>query len=103
MMTFVQISRTFGDCTAVYDVLLDREYTVRELINEILTRNEWGEIGVLQGAKRNLFDDPHCEYRYSELLSTLPDEYLNALSRRIVNNCRTDDALPQHVRSGVIS
>ncbi|MFR8358765.1 MAG: hypothetical protein ACLVEJ_26075 [Parabacteroides sp.] len=55
MMTFVQISRTFGDCTAVYDVLLDREYTVRELINEILTRNEWGEIGVLQGAKRNLF------------------------------------------------
>ena len=33
----------------------------------------------------------------------LTDEYLNALSRRIVNNCHTDDASPQHVRSGVIS
>ena len=86
MMTFVQISETFGDCTAVYDVFLDREYTVRELIDEILTRHEWGEIGILQGTKRNLFGDPHCEYKDSKLLSTLPDEYLNRKIDKISAN-----------------
>lgn len=40
MIKFQQTARTGGDETAPYDVILDREYTVRELIDYILTRKE---------------------------------------------------------------
>ena len=39
MIKFQQTARTGGDETAPYDVILDREYTVR-LIDYILTRKE---------------------------------------------------------------
>lgn len=35
---------TAGDCTAPYSVQLDKEYTVEELVNAIITNrsDEWG-------------------------------------------------------------
>lgn len=70
MIKFKQTARTGGDETAPYDVILDRQYTVREFIDYVLTRMEWGYIYFKGG--------PHCEYRGSLLLSAIPDEYMEA-------------------------
>lgn len=35
-----------GDCTVPYDVIFDRECTVREFINEVLMQKEWGFISI---------------------------------------------------------
>lgn len=64
-----------GDCTAPCKVTLDKEYLVREFIEEVLKRKwEWGYIGVK--SDKSFFGDPHCEYRYGKLLDTLPDDYM---------------------------
>lgn len=44
MMKFIQTHPAGGDCTASYNVELDRPYTFGELVDEILTKNEWGNI-----------------------------------------------------------
>lgn len=64
-----------GDCTAPYNVKLDKEYTVNEFINAVLTKNEWGYIGIY--CQGTFFGEPKCEYRYDKLLYTLPDNVLN--------------------------
>ncbi len=43
-MKFIQCGPTGSDATAPYDVILDRPYTVKDLVCEILTKHEWGEI-----------------------------------------------------------
>lgn len=62
-----------GDCTSIYSVSLDREYTIREFIDEILTKNEWGFIYV------NDINNPSadCEYRQNVLISELPSDMLD--------------------------
>lgn len=79
MFKLIQTGREGGDCTAPYDVELDKEYTVREFITEVLINrpNEWGDIYYCEGVKIRLVDDPHCEYRYGILLTTLPEEILD--------------------------
>mgnify|MGYP000813400450 CR=1 FL=1 len=47
MMKFIQIRPEGGDCTAPYKVELDHVYTFGELVDEILTKNEWGFIDFL--------------------------------------------------------
>lgn len=54
-----------GDCTAPYDVVLSRECTLRELVDVILTRNEWGYIGQYDPA--SVFGYPCVEYHGKEL------------------------------------
>jgi hypothetical protein len=49
-----------GDCTAPYTVELSRDCTLRELVDVILTRNEWGYIG--QYDPRTVFGWPCIEY-----------------------------------------
>lgn len=70
MIKFKQTARTGGDEIAPYDVIFDRQYTVREFIDYVLTRREWGYIYFKGG--------PHCGYRGSLLLSDIPDEYMEA-------------------------
>lgn len=48
-MRFIQVTPTFGDATAGYEVVLQKDYTVLELFNEILKRNEWGRIKIEKG------------------------------------------------------
>lgn len=58
MFTLTQCTPTGGDGTAVYRVKLDKEYTLQEFIDAILTNNK-DEWGVIKIAKRN------CDwYRY---------------------------------------
>ena len=67
-----------SDCTVPYDVILDRAYTVAEFIETVLQRkDEWGYIMIHQRPPVSRFDYPRCEYRYGELLSKLPDLYLD--------------------------
>ena len=48
MFTLIQCTPTRGDCTAGYEVDLDKEYTLQEFIDAILTnkKDEWGEIKI---------------------------------------------------------
>lgn len=63
-----------SDCTAPYDVQLDKEYTVIEFISAVLTYYpEWGYIGIY--CKGEIFGKPYCEYSHGRLLSSLPEEF----------------------------
>ena len=81
MFSFKQCGPERGDCMAPYDVILDKEYTIKEFVDAVLKRNkEWGYIGIYN--KDSVFSDrlfgkPRCEYRYGELLSNLPGDILN--------------------------
>lgn len=78
-MTFKATCEERGDCTASYDVLLDKEYTVQELIDEILTqKDEWGIIGI--GNEWTHFAqncEYCCKYDHGKLLSFLPARLLD--------------------------
>lgn len=50
MIKYRRTDKIGGDETAPYDVIFDREYTVREFIEYILTRNEWGNIRFIGGS-----------------------------------------------------
>ena len=45
-MKFVATSCMGSDCTTAYDVKLDRQYTFGELMDEILSKGEWGCVNV---------------------------------------------------------
>ena len=76
-MKLTQISKTFGDCTAIYSVELEKPYTVGELIEEILKRKEWGYIGI-DDKGDTIFGNPHYEYKDKEIIGAkLPIEILN--------------------------
>lgn len=71
---------TAGDCTAPYSVQLDKEYTVEELVNAIITNrsDEWGSI------KLGSIIGPHiCSYRHGVITSPIPDEYKGAMIANI--------------------
>ena len=44
MIKFIQTSEVFGDCSANYDVKLNKPHTVGEFINLVLVerKGEWG-------------------------------------------------------------
>ena len=75
MLRFYRTGPTRGDCTSPYAVVMEKEYTVNEFIQEILARKEWGYIGIY--CQGEIFGDPKCEYKDDKLLYSLPDEYLN--------------------------
>lgn len=78
MFKLSQNGPTRGDCTANYFVDLDKEYTVSEFIKTVLTRtDEWGRISIYQRPPALYIYYPVCEYKHGELLSKLPDEYIN--------------------------
>lgn len=76
MIRYIQTAPTASDCTAPYDVLLDREYTVAEFIKAVLKQNprEWGKFRIFN--KECLFGHPSCEYRDGELTEFMPDDIL---------------------------
>lgn len=44
MLKFIQTGKTGSDCTCPYSVISDVPLTVAQLVQQILTRNEWGDI-----------------------------------------------------------
>lgn len=55
---------TAGDCTTPYNVVFYRECTVREFIDEVLTRNEWGTITI-----GDWLNGPSISYRNDKITS----------------------------------
>lgn len=79
MIKFVQSSPTSGDCTAAYDVILDKAYTVREFVDYVFTnqKNEWGNFtfcGIFAGRS----------YHYGKWdEAPLPDEVMEQTIKKI--------------------
>ncbi len=94
MLKFVQTHATGGDCTAPYDVILDKPYTVSEFINEVLTthKNEWGIIRV-----RGAFS---INYRYGKMEKEIPEQYAN-LSIKKVQAAGGWSAMDHHREVGI--
>ena len=70
MFKLNRITPIGGDETAGYDVILDREYTVKELLDTVVNiKGEWGYFSVKNGSS--------CEYKWGELLSSLKEDDLN--------------------------
>ena len=70
-----------SDCTRPYNVTLNRDFTVAELILAIVkgvdahARLEWGYIGIHEGYYP--FTNERCEYRDGKIISNdIPDEIL---------------------------
>lgn len=60
-ISFKQLRPAGGDCCAPYKVLLNRECTLRELVDCILkNEREWGSVRI---------GDRKAEYRYGRILS----------------------------------
>ena len=78
MIKLTQNSKTFGDATAMYSVEMTKPYTVGEFIEEVLTRDEWGSIGIFDEDQAWFQSgNPSCEYKRDELLSELPKDVQN--------------------------
>lgn len=76
MFTLTQSTPTAGDCTAGYKVTLDKEYTLQEFIDAVLTnKGEWGYINVAKGDCA-WYNYPRFSYRYGEVYGepNLPEE-----------------------------
>lgn len=67
-----------GDCTAPYDVVFRKECTVREFIDEVLKKGEWGYIRI-----GPFFDGPQIEYSHGMIVSG--DFSQNILDAKIKN------------------
>lgn len=68
-LKFIQTHAESRDCTAPYDVILDKPYTVEEFIREIQTTRlgEWGEF-VVRRKGSGWFDRMAVvEYRYGKI------------------------------------
>ena len=63
-----------GDCTAPYDVIFNRECTVREFVDEVLKKKEWGIIFI--GSRYS--GSPRISYSGDKLKSSaFPDDILD--------------------------
>ncbi len=66
MFKLNRVTRIGGDETAGYEVILDKEYTVKSLLDTVVgIKGEWGYFSVKGGSS--------CEYKWGELLSILND------------------------------
>ena len=80
MFNLISVGDVRSDCTAPYNVELDRVCTVREFISEVLTKNEWGYIeidGQSEDFTDRIFGNPRCFYKGNEVTYTFPDEWLD--------------------------
>ena len=83
-----QIGNTRGDCTAEYSVDLDKEMTLNEFIDEVLSRTrEWGYIGI-KYSPYTIFGDTKCEYAYGQFKGPGKEVFSeNELNRKIRHIC----------------
>ena len=77
-----EVGGPFGDETCNYELVLYKEMTVREFVEQVLSdEREWGTIhiydpkGKTPWARR--YGGPKCEYRRGRLVSVFPDEILD--------------------------
>lgn len=75
-LNFIRTSIVHQDCTASYNVELNKKCTVKELIENILKRNEWGDIKLKDTSNKfNKFYK--IEYKNNNINGTFNDDLLN--------------------------
>lgn len=82
MFEFIQTTPVAGDCTCNYRINLDKEYTVGEFIQAVLTqqKKEWGTIAIWkEGSWR---DEPVAEYKRGKVINQRMDEV--TLTRKVL-------------------
>lgn len=60
----------YGDSCSSYDIIFDREYTVKEFIEEVLKEKpgEWGEFTIEKDLKHTYTSSlDNCEYKYGKI------------------------------------
>ena len=79
MIKLIQTHPDSRDCTAPYDVELDKPYIIGELVNEVLTtrKGEWGEFRVRHEGDGWLDCFFRVEYKYGKLIGELPNDIAN--------------------------
>ena len=91
MFKFTRKGPDRGDCTAPYEIRLDKEYTVLTFIQTVLRerKREWGYIGIKSNDPEGLFfGEPRCEYRDGEIVGgveKLPIIFLSFLTEKVKN------------------
>lgn len=78
MFKLTQSGPERGDCSAPYVITLNKSYTVREFIDEVLANrtDEWGTIGIRDNIPWSK-GTPQCEYRKGRLITNMPDEVMD--------------------------
>ena len=77
-------TRSLSDDTYVYNVYLDKEYTVEEFINIILNgrgKKEWGKFHL-----GNMFSSLGCSYKNGVLTSQLSKQHMNLKIKKVTAN-----------------
>lgn len=68
---FIQTTPVSGDCICGYGIILDREYTVKDFIDTVLTERtyEWGYIGIYDQSDfvGRHFGNPNVEYSHGKI------------------------------------
>lgn len=78
-------SGPFGDCTSNYEARFDREFTVREFVDEVLKNDrEWGDFRIVKDGCP--FGVETSEYRYGKLLSRFSEETLKKKIKSVTAN-----------------
>lgn len=92
MFRLIQTSDTRGDCTASYDVQLDKVYTVREFLETILTQkaDEWGACYLMVRSKRLFWQNPSCEYKNGNRHGTAWANILMRYGERRITQVKAD-------------
>lgn len=82
-ISFKQLRPAGGDCCAPYEVILNRECTLREFVDCIIkNEREWGFVRV-----ESWFDGNELEYRYGKILrSEFTDAELQSTIKTVVSN-----------------
>lgn len=80
-LNFIRTSIVHQDCTASYNVELNIECTVKELIENILKRNEWGDIKLkdTSGKYNKVYK---IEYKNDNINDRFDD---NLLNKKVIN------------------
>lgn len=86
MLRYIQTTPTSSDCTACYDVELDKEYTVEGFMEAILKRDlrEWGKFAIFN--ENYPFGYPQCNYRGRALKESFPIDILKKKVVKVTSN-----------------
>lgn len=72
MFRLIRSTPICGDCTCGYDIKFDREYTVKDFIDHVLSErtNERGHIGIYNPTcfVGKHYGHPNVEYRYGKII-----------------------------------
>ena len=84
---FIRTGGPYGDCTSDYILDLELTCTVRQLVEEILEREEWGSITIFKLNITGIRDQISCEYKHDKIIEgSIPEEIMD----KVIYDCRAN-------------